>query len=96
VTLQATLLMILVSRNLRTSPRTFLAAVAPAGAAAAGVALGSGAVRLAWPELSFGPLVVGALAGFAGGVAALRLLAPGMFGELSGLVTARTGPRQVA
>jgi lipopolysaccharide exporter len=96
VTSQATLLLILVSRELRTSPRTFLAAIGPAGAAAAGVALGAGAVRLAWPDLSLAPLVVGAVAGFAGGLVALRLFAPGMFAEVSGLFTARARLRQAA
>jgi hypothetical protein len=40
--------------------------------------------------------VVGAVAGFAGGLVALRLFAPGMFAEVSGLFTARARLRQAA
>jgi PST family polysaccharide transporter len=88
VSLQTTMLVILVSRALRTSALTFVAAVGPAAAAAGGVTIGAAAVRLAWPELSLGPLLAGAAAGLAGGVAALRLFAPTMFTEVRNLVGA--------
>lgn len=59
-----------------------LRAMWPAVAAAAGVILAVGAVRL-WSGLSPLPeLLVGGVAGFLGGSAALAVLAPAMFGEL--------------
>ncbi len=54
-----------------------LAAIAPALAAGAGVGLGAGPVRMLLPELSLLPLLAGTLAGAAGGLLALRVLAPG-------------------
>lgn len=62
-------------------PRVLVAA-GPAIACAAGVAAGAGAVRVAWPALAFGPLVAGTAAGAAGGLLALRFLAPGTIGDL--------------
>jgi PST family polysaccharide transporter len=94
VTSQLTLLLILVSRELRTSARTFLAALAPAAVTAAGVAIGSGAVRLLWPDLSLAPLMVGAAAGCAGGLLALRLCAPSTYAEIRDLLPARTSARE--
>jgi O-antigen/teichoic acid export membrane protein len=59
-----------------------LRAALPGLAAAAGMGAGVGAVRLAWPALSAGPLVAGFAAGTAASVVALRLLAPETFGVL--------------
>jgi PST family polysaccharide transporter len=64
------------------SVRVFQATV-PAMAAAAGVAAGAGMVRLAWPALSAGPVVLGALAGAAGGALALRYVVPGTLGDMA-------------
>jgi lipopolysaccharide exporter len=86
VTFQTTLLLILVSRELRTTPRLFFAAAGPAAAAVLGVVLGAGVVRIAWPDLAAGPLVAGTAAGSMGAVLALRLLAPGTFHELRSLL----------
>jgi PST family polysaccharide transporter len=59
-----------------------LVALRPAAAATLGVVGGAGAVRLLWPSLSIGPLVVGGFAALAGGLLVLRLLAPGTISEL--------------
>jgi len=64
------------------SSRVFAATV-PAVAAAAGVALGAGAVRVAWPALSAGPVLLGAVAGVAGAALALRVVVPGTLGDLA-------------
>lgn len=93
VLVQSVVLITIVSRVLNTSPFFFLAAAVPAAVAALGVTVGAGAVRLMWPALGPGPLVVGGLAGIAGGLVALRLLAPGMFGELRSLVKGMRGNR---
>jgi lipopolysaccharide exporter len=85
VALQAVLLVIIVSRVLETRATLFLKATGPALAMASGVVLGAGAVRIAWPELSVGPLVGGAVAGLICGLGVLRLSAPTMFGELKQL-----------
>ncbi|MFN8174370.1 MAG: oligosaccharide flippase family protein [Solirubrobacteraceae bacterium] len=62
-------------------PGQVLSAMGPGAAAALGVVIGAGAVRLAWPEIAVGPLVAGVLAGALGGTLSLRLLAPSSFGE---------------
>jgi len=59
-----------------------LVALRSALAGTVGVVIGAGAVRLLWPSLSFGPLVVGSVAALAGGLLALRVLAPGTISEL--------------
>ena len=76
------------SRALGTRVLSFLAATAPAAAAGLGVLVGAGLVRLGWRDLSLLPLLAGSAAGAAGGVVALRLLAPGAFAELRGQLTA--------
>ena len=69
-------------------------AVLPALAASAGVVLGAGAVRLAWPGLSIGPLLAGTAAGAVTGTVLLRLLAPAAFrgalAQLSAVARRRT------
>lgn len=69
------------ARALSMRPRDLAAAAQPALVAAAGVVIGAGAVRLAWPALAVGPLLAGVLAAAIGGLAATLLLAPGTFGE---------------
>ncbi len=59
-----------------------IVALRPAAAATVGVVAGAGAVRLLWPSLSIGPLIVGAVAALGGGLLVLRLLAPGTISEL--------------
>jgi lipopolysaccharide exporter len=66
-------------RLARVRPGAVASAVGPALIAGAGVAVGAGAVRLAWPALSAGPLLAGAVAGALTGAAALRILAPAAF-----------------
>ena len=75
-------LLTLVMRAARVRVGQVLGALRPALAGSLGVVAGAGAVRLAWPSLTFGPLVVGGLAALAGGALALRLLAPGTITEL--------------
>jgi hypothetical protein len=94
VTSQVTLLLILVSRELRTSVRAFLAALMPAAVTAGGVAVGAGAVRLAWPDLSLGPLALGTVSGAGTGLLALRLFAGGTLRDLKEIMGARTRPRE--
>ncbi|HEX2087325.1 MAG TPA: oligosaccharide flippase family protein [Solirubrobacteraceae bacterium] len=72
--------------------RAVVGALGPGLGAALGVAAGAGAVRLAMPEAELVPLLAGTLAGGAGGIAGLRLLAPVAFGELRRLVTRREAP----
>jgi hypothetical protein len=93
VTSQVTLLLILVSRELRTGVRTFLVALTPAAVTAGGVAVGAGVVRLAWPDLSLAPLTLGAVSGCCTGLLALRLFAGGTFRDLKEIAGARTRPR---
>lgn len=63
------------------SPLALAGAAAPAVAIALGAAAGSGAVRVLWPELTFGPLAVGLIAGVAGGALAARLFAPSLWAQ---------------
>jgi hypothetical protein len=63
-------------------------------AAAAGVAAGAGLVRLAWPALSAGPVILGALAGAAGGALALRYVVPGTLGDMARQVRLMRGAAQ--
>ncbi len=72
--------------------RAVVAACAPGAAAALGVALGAGAVRLAWPANTIGPVLAGTVAGIAGGLLALRLLAPGALAEARGQAVAILRP----
>jgi lipopolysaccharide exporter len=87
-------LAIIASRLLSIRPRDVLAAGRPGLVAAAGVTVGAGAVRFFWSDLSIGPLVVGILAGTAGGLVFLRAFAPGAISEVAGsLRPRRTLPR---
>jgi lipopolysaccharide exporter len=61
-------------------------AVRPAAVTAAVVALSAGAVRLAWPALEVGPLLAATVAAVVGGLAAVRLTAPDLFGQLRAAV----------
>jgi lipopolysaccharide exporter len=68
-------LLVLVARSLiGTRPREVATVLGPAAAAAAGVALGAGAVRWLMPTPAVAELVLGLAAGALGGAAALRLL----------------------
>ncbi len=71
----------LVSRQLDIRPRSLAAAARPGIAAAAGVVVAAGAVRLAWSSLSAGPLLAGLVAGALGGLLSVRVLAPGALSE---------------
>jgi O-antigen/teichoic acid export membrane protein len=59
-----------------------LVAIRPAVLTALGVGIGAGAVRLAWPALSIGPLLASTAAGAVGGALMLRWAAPAVFGSL--------------
>ena len=59
-----------------------LVAVRPGALTALGVGVGAGAVRLAWPALSVGPLVAATAAGAVAGALVLRLAAPAVFASL--------------
>jgi PST family polysaccharide transporter len=74
--LHFTLVMTLAPRVIGVRPGGVLRAVAPALGAAAGVAAGAGAVRLAWSDPTVLPLLAGIAAGFAGGAIALWACAP--------------------
>jgi PST family polysaccharide transporter len=57
-------------------------AALPGMAAALGVALSTGAVRVLWPALTPGPLVLGTVAAAAGGALALRYISPGTLSDV--------------
>ena len=59
-----------------------LRAAGPATAGAVGVAAGAGVVRVLMPSLSVGPVLLGTVMGAAGGLLALRVLAPGTIADL--------------
>ncbi|MGI8596953.1 MAG: oligosaccharide flippase family protein [Thermoleophilaceae bacterium] len=82
-----------VFRLLSVRPSVVARALAPAVAAGAGVAMGAGAVRVAWPGLAVAQLLAGAAAGALGALIFLRLLAPAMFFELRGLAGRLTGSK---
>ena len=86
---QGVVWVVLISSVLRLGTRTVAAALRPGLVAAAGVAAGGAAVRLALPEPAVVPLVLGIAAAAAGGLVALRLFAREQFEELRGLVTGR-------
>lgn len=75
------MIIVTASRIASIRPSAVLVAMGPGAAAAAGVVVGAGAVRLAWPEIAVAPLVLGIVAGALGGMLSLRLLAPSSFGE---------------
>ena len=79
-------MMVIVSRERGVAISAVLAAARPGIVAAAGVTIGAGAVRLAWPDLSVGPLVAGILAGAASGAIFLRLFVPGILSEVATVV----------
>ena len=89
----AVLLMIVTPRSLGLRWAGVLRAALPGLAAAAGMGIGVGAVRVLWPALSAGPLLTGAVAGTAVSALALRTLAPQTFGllltQLGGIVERR-------
>jgi len=72
----------LASRQLDVGPRRILAAARPGFVAAAGVVVGAGAVRLAWQDLSVGPVIAGTVLGGLGGLVALRVFARGALSDL--------------
>ena len=80
--------------HLRVSP--VIASIWPALAAAAGVAAGAGAVRLAWPSLSIGPVIAGTVAAALCGAAALRVVAPEALNDLRRLLPGRFRGRPAA
>lgn len=76
---------VLISRVLGLRLSTVARTLRPACAAAAGVALGGGGVRAAFPELSIGPLLLAASAAGVGGAVMLRVLAKEQYIELRDL-----------
>lgn len=72
----------LIMRAAKVSLRDTLVSLRPAAAATLGAVSGAGIVRVLWPALSIGPVVLGSLAALALGALALRLLAPGVITEL--------------
>jgi O-antigen/teichoic acid export membrane protein len=85
-----------VMRALHLRVRPVLASIWPALAAGAGVAAGAGAVRLAWPSLSIGPVIAGTVAAALCGAAALRLVAPEALDDLRRLLPGRLRARPAA
>lgn len=81
---------LLASRELGIRRRDIVGAVRPAVVAAVGVILGAGAVRLAWPDLSAGPLLLGVAGGSAGGLACVRLFSPLALRELGDVLQLKT------
>lgn len=84
-----------VKRVLDVGLRELAVAVRPAALTAAAVGLASGAVRLAWPDLSLAPLAVATVAAVVGGLLVLRVAGPDLFGELLRAL-ARLRPRRRA
>lgn len=66
-------------------------ALAPGLAAAVGVGLAAGAVRVAWPAPSLLPLIAGVVAGAVGGAVGLRVLAPATFRSGAALIRSQIG-----
>jgi PST family polysaccharide transporter len=77
-----TMVTIITSRALGIGVGRLGRTVQPALAASAGVVVGSGVVRLAWPDPTFGPLLAGIIAGSAAGLAATAVFAPETFRQL--------------
>jgi lipopolysaccharide exporter len=78
-------LTVVVSRTLGQSVRSMVAPMLPAAVAGIGALVGAGAVRLLWPALSAGPVVVGGLAGVLGAGLMLQLFFPATVRELRSL-----------
>ena len=81
-----TMVTIVTTRALRIQPHRLVAALRPVLAASLGVLLGSGGIRLLWPDPTIEPLLAGLAAGSASGLAATRLFAPATFRELTAVV----------
>ena len=77
------------ARGVGIRPGQLARSLGPGLVTAFGLAAGAGAVRLAWPEETFVPLIAGGLAGAVGGAAALRLLAPKAFGDVQAIIRRR-------
>ncbi len=77
-----TMVTIIVAREIGAGAASMLRALGPGAAAALGVAAGGLAIRLSWTEPLWPALLVAAACAGAGGLLALRLLAPGTFGDL--------------
>ncbi len=93
--LHALMLVGLSTRVLGIAPRAVVAATRPAVAAACGIALGTGAVRVLWEDGVVGPVLLGGLAGLLGGLLALRLAAPELLAQAGEQLERRVGPRLV-
>lgn len=81
----------LARRVLGFHPLGVLRATGPGMAAGVGVLIGAGAVHLAWPADTIGPLVAGTIAGALCGMATLRLLAPDRWRETRDLLVRLAG-----
>ena len=86
--IHAAIIIFVVTRVVSIPRRDVGSALWPAVAAAAGVAVGAGSIRLFLPELTIAPLVLGSVCGLLGGIVALRVLSPKAFGELMGHLAA--------
>jgi len=86
----------LVMRAAKVRISQVLVALRPAFAGTIGVLIGAGAVRHLWPSLSIGPVAVGCLAGLAGGLLTLRVLAPGTISDLRAQLPDRSRPGAIA
>ncbi|MBS1868216.1 MAG: lipopolysaccharide biosynthesis protein [Actinobacteria bacterium] len=73
--LHAFLVFLFATRVVDVGWRNIFDTLRPALLCSIGVVVGAGAVRLAWPDASLGPLLAGTLAGTLGGAVALRTLA---------------------
>jgi PST family polysaccharide transporter len=89
---QGVVFVVLIARVLGIRLATVAGALRPACAASAGVALAGIAVRMAWPDISIGPLLVAAVAAAVGGGIALRVLAVQQYDQLRALVLDRLFP----
>jgi O-antigen/teichoic acid export membrane protein/peptidoglycan/xylan/chitin deacetylase (PgdA/CDA1 family) len=78
----AVMMSVAVARELRLRIGDVARTYAPAVAPSVGVLVGAGAVRLAWPAISFPALAAATIAGALGAMLALRLAAPRTFVDL--------------
>jgi O-antigen/teichoic acid export membrane protein len=86
---QAGVWFVLISRALDLRLMKVTSMLRPAAAAAGGVAVAGAAVRIALPQATVGPLVLGSLACGVGGAVGLRLFAREQYEELRDLVQRR-------
>ena len=91
VLVQALVWLLLITRVLNLSLSRVGAMLGPASSAAAGVALAGGAVRLALPSDTIGPLLLATLAMGVGGAVFLRIFAMREYTELRNVVHQRLG-----